>query len=89
MRKIKYETKTVTRPVVVGEIISCDFCGDDDEYEVFDIAIETSIGTCGHTRTIRDICQSCFETKVQTKLGVLLDELKFSDETLRQEHEDI
>lgn len=55
----------IEREVVVGEDVSCDLCGfDEDQDYVMEVRVEIDADGCAGTRITRDICLWCLEEKL-------------------------
>lgn len=81
MRKIKVETKTIEKLVAVGEEVSCDLCGfDEDETYIFEIQVEIAADSCAGTRITRDVCQWCYDEKLAGHFDKVFEELQAGEE---------
>lgn len=81
MRKVKLETQTVEKLVAIGEEVSCDLCGwNEDADYIFEIQVEIDADACVGTRITRDVCQWCYDTKLAAPFDKLFEELEAGNE---------
>lgn len=81
MRVERRERKTVEKEVVVGEDISCDLCGfDEDESYIMVVRVEIDPDGCAGTRITRDVCLWCCEEKLAPMFEPLFVALEAGEE---------
>lgn len=81
MRKVKMETKTVEKVVAVGEEVSCDLCGfDEDETLIFEVRVEIAADSCAGTRITRDVCQGCYDDNLARWFDAVFENLEAGEE---------
>ncbi len=93
MRKTNFRTETVMieKKVYDSQINICDFCAGEnqqDDFDLFSVAVLIDPNGCVGTRITRDSCQYCYDTKLSKALDVFFKEARAGDEELKEHHQD-
>lgn len=81
MRTEVTETRTKEYQAVVDLKVSCDLCGfDEDDTMIFEVKVEIGADDCVGTRITRDVCDTCYHTKLSNLFDLLLSNLEAGEE---------